>query len=421
MLRELENFIRSAVSRFLLGLTASFVFFPVLASAQTAEYPNYPVLAVDKPKGIIAIADEINIRTPLAFEKTLSEVPNASVLLLNSPGGSIHSALSIAARVRSLRMTTVVRDDSECLSACALIFFAGTERVVRGDLGVHQISSTDNKDNMVSGQFALADIIDALNDYEVPSEVIGAMLRTPPNEMYVFSRSELVKLGLYDGRQYGSTRSQNPANKSQMPAIDMSNPQTWRGMIITGALIGSGKKWYADLRLDGTTTFHFASGQRTNGQYYLTKTQVCFKLEPKQDYDCRRPVAAQDGVRWYDEDGNYQSVLLRVEEKSSVSASSPEKIAESVAKQIAPNECALIVASRPTVAEARRYVLENVPDRFVHGFRGKNGWISISLGTLMTEEADPVLSSEKANGSIPQDSYCTSGSSFADVVDLGLD
>ncbi len=56
--------------------------FPVPAKSQTAKHPNYPVVVLDKAEGIIAIADEIDFRTPLAFEKTLSEVPNASVLIL---------------------------------------------------------------------------------------------------------------------------------------------------------------------------------------------------------------------------------------------------------------------------------------------------------------------------------------------------
>lgn len=389
---------------------------PASISAQTAEYPNYPVLALDKAEGIIAIVDEIDFRTPLALERTLSEVPNASVLMLNSPGGGVHSALSIAARVRSLGMTTVILEDHECMSACALIFFAGTERLAWGNLGVHQISSPDNEGNMVGGQFVLADIIDALNEYNVPSEVIGLMLRTPPSEMYVFSALENRRYGFLKEPQAVAADSNRPASK-----VDLSNPKTWRGKVITGALVSSGKRWYASLNADGSTTFQFSSGQRSDGQYYLTETEVCFKLEPNQSYACRRPLLAQDGVRWYDEHGNYQSVVLSVDETSFTAVSPQENLAVSVAQRIPPGECALIVASRQTVAEARAYVLTNIRDRrFLSAFLGRNGWIAISVGTLNPDEVDTVLSSWKESGRIPQDSYCSTGSNYVEVVDLGL-
>jgi hypothetical protein len=401
MYSRFRGFIRKAGAFSSLVVSALFVlFFPVSANAQTAEYPNYPVLALDKGEGIIAIADE--------------------------PGGAVHSALSIAARVRSLGMTTVILEDHKCMSACALVFFAGTEKLVWGNLGVHQISSADSQGNMVGGQFALADVIDALNDYEVPSEVIGVMLRTPPSEMYVFSRKELVALGLNGKRQNGSERDQNDAvrraKKPLKPEVDLSNPLTWRGKVITGALVSSGKKWYAELNPDGSTTFQFSSGQRSDGRYYLTETEVCFKLESNQSYACRRPIFAQDSIRWYDEGGNYQSVVLSVDETSFAAISPRENIAASVAERIPPGECALIVASRPSIAEARKYVLTNIADRrFLDAFRSGNGWISISIGTLKPDDVDPVLSSWKASGRIPQDSYCSTGTNFVDVVNLGLE
>ncbi|MCK0149774.1 hypothetical protein MWU54_07055 [Marivita sp. S6314] len=390
--------------------------FPVSATAQTAEYPNYPVLALDKAEGIIAIVDEIDFRTPLAFERTLSEVPNASMLMLNSPGGAVHSALSIAARVRNLGMTTVIFEEHECMSACALIFFAGAERLAWGELGVHQISSPDNQGNMVGGQFALADVIDALNEYDVSSEVIGLMLRTPPGDMYVFSPLENRRYGFLNEPQTAATNSNEPSSE-----VDLSNPKTWRGKVITGALVSSGKKWYASLNADGSTTFQFSSGQRSEGRYYLTETEVCFQLAPNQNYACRRPLVTQSGVRWYDEDGSYQSVVLSVDETSFTAISPQVNLAASVAQRIPPGQCALIVASRRTVEEAREYVLTNIRDRrFLNAFLGRNGWIAISVGTLKPDEVDPVLSNWKANGRIPQDSYCSTGTNYIEVVNLGL-
>ena len=517
--------------------------FPVPAKSQTAEYPNYPVLVVDRAEGIISIVDEIDFRTPLAFERTLSDIPNASVLILDSPGGAVHSALSIAARVRSLGLTTVILDESDCFSACALIFFAGTERFARGALGLHQIRSAGGQGDMIGGQFALADVIDALNDFEVPPEVISLMLRTPPDEMYILSRDELIAFGLDGEGQDSLASGQNdlvseneiirPSDSidtskaarvdhlldpsafeynashilietranadylvSQLEAgadfdqlarrwstgpsgpfggnlgwfgigvmvapfenalvklrvgeysqpirtqfgwhvvvlnavrrveslpnveVDLTNPGTWRGKVITGQLVSNGKRWYASLNTNGTTTFQFSSGQRSTGQYYVTETEVCFKLEPNPQYACRRPVPGEGGIRWYDENGDYQSVILSVDETNFAKTSPQENMKASVAEYIKPGECALIVASRPTIAEAREYVLVNVSDkRFLQAFRSRNGWIAISVGTLKTDEVERVLSSWKATGRIPLDSYCSTGANYEAVVNLNL-
>jgi len=260
-------------------------FWASLASAQSAEYPNYPVIVVDQGDGIIAIAGEIDFRTPLAFERTLSEVPNASVLILDSPGGAVHGALAIASRVRGLGMTTVILSENKCFSACALVFFAGANRWAFGELGVHQISPSNGRGDMVGGQFALADVIEALNEYDVPSEVISVMLRTPPDGMYVFSSSENRRFGFLDAAE---PQTNSPAVSSW--AVDLANPVTWRGKTVTGQLVASGKKWYASLNKDGTTTFRFTSGRISTGRYYISEGEVCFQLDGNPEFSCRRPV-----------------------------------------------------------------------------------------------------------------------------------
>ncbi len=445
--------------------------------------------------------------------------------------------------MRSLSLTTVILNENECLSACALIFFAGTERLAWGSLGVHQIRSAEGQGDMIGGQFALADVIDALNDYKVPSEVIGFMLRTPPDEMYILSREELTAFGLDGQRQDGlaseqnalvnekeiTKQSDNDSNRktakeghlfepstfeynashilvetqadaeylvSQLdagadfdqlarrwstgpsgpvggslgwfginvmvapfenalvqlrvgehsqpvktqfgwhiialndvrrakyqpePDVDMTNPKTWRGKVITGKLVSSGTRWYASLNSDGSTIFQFSSGQRSSGHYYVTDTEVCFKLDPNTQYACRKPVLGAGGVRWYDEQGDFQSLIVSVDDTNFATITPQASDLASIAEHILPGECALIVASRPTVAEARDYVFANITDRrYLSAFRSQNGWIAISIGTLKNAEADPILLQLKETGRIPADSYCSNGSNYQAVVNLGL-
>lgn len=139
----------------------------------------------------IQLNDEIGNSTARDFEKALAARPDATVLLLNSPGGYVDTALVIATEVRKRGMVTMVPAGSGCYSACAYIYFAGTTRQVDGELGVHQIS-TEVAD-LVFAQTTLSDILDALYQYGVEQAIISHMLRTPPEEMYVFTRTEIIE------------------------------------------------------------------------------------------------------------------------------------------------------------------------------------------------------------------------------------
>ncbi|MEJ5218856.1 hypothetical protein WG622_11420 [Cognatishimia sp. D5M38] len=165
------------------------------AQAQNASYPDYPVVKFPGIEGAVAIIDSIDHRTPLGFERLLSRIDNPTVLILDSRGGLVSSALAIAHRVHALGLTTFVPEGRGCYSACALIFFAGKTRNAIGDLGVHQISAVGNNGNLQSGQVTLADISDALNKFDVPPEVFSIMLRTPPEDMYIFDQEQKAQLG----------------------------------------------------------------------------------------------------------------------------------------------------------------------------------------------------------------------------------
>ena len=84
-----------------------------------------------------------------------------------------------------------------CYSACAYIFFAGIDRQAEGELGVHQISA--EVADLVLAQTTLGDVLDAMQEFGVHQQVISHMLRTPPDDMYVFSTAELSDLGITRG------------------------------------------------------------------------------------------------------------------------------------------------------------------------------------------------------------------------------
>ena len=153
-------------------------------------------LPADEPD-VIALNAEIEPGTPFDFDQALDARPDARTLVLNSPGGAVDSALVIAQEVRRRGLKTYVPDGMGCYSACAYIFFAGENRIADGELGVHQISQ--DVADIVLTQVTIGDILDALDEFGVQHQVISYMLRTPPEDMYVFSHLELSELGINRG------------------------------------------------------------------------------------------------------------------------------------------------------------------------------------------------------------------------------
>lgn len=84
---------------------------------------------------------------------------------------------------------------------------------------------------------------------------------------------------------------------------------------------------------------------------------------------------------------------------------------------IGPNRCYVVTASRPTVDEATAFASNWFPGRGdVQIFRSDNGWYAISAGIVSKSEADWRLNQLKSAGTIPSDSYCSTGSRFREEL-----
>ena len=154
----------------------------------------YPILIPAEDTTMFALAGDIDMRTSLNFKRAVQEYGVPDVFLLNSGGGLVYIGLDLAMEVNRLGVTTVIPEDLSCYSACSFVFLAGKERILDGELGVHQISSEDA--DLTRGQFTLADMIDVLNSFDVPAELYPPMLSTPPEEMYIVSSREIREMGL---------------------------------------------------------------------------------------------------------------------------------------------------------------------------------------------------------------------------------
>ena len=87
---------------------------------------------------MIVINGEIKSGDEVKFGKIASEHSDAFVVL-DSPGGALAPAMDIGRTIKIREYTTVVADTGSCASACALIWVAGTSRVIfdGGKVGFH--------------------------------------------------------------------------------------------------------------------------------------------------------------------------------------------------------------------------------------------------------------------------------------------
>lgn len=181
-----------------------------------AEDKRFGPFQVETASGIILLNGEIDAGAALNFRRALAAASNPKLLVLNSPGGLVPIALLIADDVHQRALSTLIPEGAQCYSACSFVFLAGRERAAEGELGVHQISS--DAPDIEGAQLAISDIIDVLNRFDTPTEVLTIMFRTPASQMYVFSSAEVRDYGINRGVGLPTAQQGIPAEVAGIPA-----------------------------------------------------------------------------------------------------------------------------------------------------------------------------------------------------------
>jgi hypothetical protein len=144
MLLQRKSF--EPLTRLLRAAATAFAAFGLSASALAAD------IKVEAPKksddvAIIIINGEITPGDDEKFRKIASEFSDAYVLL-NSGGGSIRPAMDIGRTIKLRGYRTAIHSTGSCASACALIWVAGSKRIIfeGGEVGFHaSYLDTDGK------------------------------------------------------------------------------------------------------------------------------------------------------------------------------------------------------------------------------------------------------------------------------------
>ncbi|WP_245282168.1 PAN domain-containing protein [Rhizobium sp. LC145] len=209
-----------------------------VSGASAAVKTFGPFSVDDANPGVIALNGDIDVNSGLNFRRALQAAPNAKLVTLNSPGGNVQMGLLIADDIHQRKLATYISKESKCFSACSFVFLAGAERKVDGALGVHQISS-DSPD-LVGAQLAISDIIEVLNRFGTPIDVMHIMFKTPPNDMHVFSQEEVAQYKLNRAAGYGTPAEGAVDAPASIASVDAkTHEQTASGNVSTETDVAS--------------------------------------------------------------------------------------------------------------------------------------------------------------------------------------
>jgi len=140
-----------------------------------------------KLRGDIQPGDYLKFRSHLAGRRRIAGLD------LDSPGGSLHEGVRIAALTRQKRLITFVA--KECDSACAFIFLLGSKRYLSREakIGVHAVGNDYGSEDTgtIRDTIRFARISAKLG---IPSSAIGKMVTTPPGKITFLDQTDLASL-----------------------------------------------------------------------------------------------------------------------------------------------------------------------------------------------------------------------------------
>jgi hypothetical protein len=169
-----------------------------------------PLAIALQPGGILTLTGtfDIGAATRFAAEVT-ARGEYVKTIALDSPGGSVDDALTIAALIHDKGFATSVAAGALCASSCPLVFSAGKTRIAspQSAIGVHQIYAAQLSGDpqsalrvagtaMADAQTTTARISRFLAITGVDPSFWVHALETPPDRLYYFTPTELTQYRL---------------------------------------------------------------------------------------------------------------------------------------------------------------------------------------------------------------------------------
>lgn len=198
------------LSAIILAMCALCGFSPAAMAAQ---------IEVEKVEGedfvIIGISGEITKGDEDKFRRAALENPRA-IVWLNSPGGALSPALSIGRIIRISEFPTVVDSGSVCASSCALIWLAGSTRLLSrtGRVGFHA-SYYEEDGQLIETGVGNAIVGHYLSQLSLPEKAVVFATSASPSSITWLNRENMQASGI----------SFQPLEKDAPPADAVSAPR----------------------------------------------------------------------------------------------------------------------------------------------------------------------------------------------------
>ncbi len=151
----------------------------------------------------ITVSGMIMLSCKARIERVVADAtrryPKAQLyFVLNSPGGSLATAMQMARIVVRDRLPVVVPSNAMCASACFLILAASNTKYVSATahVGVHSAAESRPGNETEGSKAVTTDFARLLAQLGVPSEIIGRLVETPPGAIYWLSPEELMTMGV---------------------------------------------------------------------------------------------------------------------------------------------------------------------------------------------------------------------------------
>lgn len=138
------------------------------------------------------------------LEQALAAVPQGKrvvALALDSPGGNVVEGEQLAHVVRAHLLPVVIPSNSQCVSACFLLFAASLRRMAASDalVGVHSANEGGREtDTSLAVTTLMARVAGEMG---IPPAIIGKMVETTPGRVTWLTHEDLMSMDVtvYDG------------------------------------------------------------------------------------------------------------------------------------------------------------------------------------------------------------------------------
>lgn len=176
-----------------------------------AKPPSHKLMAAKMvftrgPKGRASAVGRIEPGTAEAFIQFIQgQDGEIKSLHLHSPGGSVSDALAMSKLIRAKKIATVVGNNAYCASSCPIVLSGGIKRFIGKTawVGVHQVFAAGPQPGagglatgLSQGQTISARVQQHLVDMGISPEAWLHAMRTPSDQLYVFTTEEMLRYKL---------------------------------------------------------------------------------------------------------------------------------------------------------------------------------------------------------------------------------